>query len=268
MADGVSLLRAESSPPVALIGQAERAEMRSIAAWLETHAAASSLRKYPTVEAFATSDRAGWIAELVVVLESHPDEYSARDIDALFSAAPTSRIVCCAGAWSESAGRTRKFWTLALRVPAAAAIARLEREWALLHHQPASTFLPPTGSREEWFAAHHPALAATEPASSTSIRVASPDSAYRQMLADLLAAAGFLVVPPDRDDASVILWDADPWSADRLAEIRRLTAAGPVLALTGWITPELEAELSRAGVQAVLPKLGDIQRVIDCLARQ
>lgn len=206
--------------------------------------------------------KSGWYPDLIVVLESHPDEYFKGDIDALFAAAPIARTVCCAGAWSESAGRTRKQWPLALRVPAISAIACLEREWELLNNWPASDVLPPTGSREGWFAAHHPAIPAMNHHFGTRVQLISPDAAYRQMLADVFATVRMTMVEDEQSSADIVICDIDPWHGRRIEAVRGFCAAGPVIAVSGWVTPDEEAELLNAGIAAVVPKLGDLHRLL------
>lgn len=241
---------------VLLIGQSDRPEMLPVVNWLRDRTSAETLRRQSSIVATAGND---WHPDLIVVLESHPDEYSLGDINALFATEPLARIVCCAGAWSESAGRTRKHWPLALRVPTTSAIPRLEREWELLAHQQTTNYLPPTGSREEWFAAHHPELAAHPNPSGRRVRLISPDPAYRQMLADALASIGLSLSEPPSD---VILYDIDPWQSDRIDDLQKLSETAPVITVTGWITPTDEAALLSAGASAVIPKLGDIHRLL------
>lgn len=253
---------------VALIGDGDRAEMRPIADWLAQQTAGAELHRAGSIKEFLAHQVNKRPADLIVLLESQPDDYTAADVSALFAAAPIGRIVCCAGAWSESAGRTRKTWPLALRVPAVSAIARLEREWRHVLNQSQEIPLPPTASREEWFAAHHPGLP-EGPRNGKRVLVVSPDAAYRQWLVDCLATAGCAVMDDIRSACDVLLWDVDPWSATRQDDLRRQMAASApttVIAVSGWVTPELTDELVNAGVGTVLPKLGDHHRLIAAIA--
>ncbi len=244
---------------VLLIGDADRAEMQPIVNWLRDRTSAETLRQTSSITEMAGND---WHPDLIVVLESHPDEYSLDDINALFAAEPLARIVCCAGAWSESAGRTRKHWPLALRAPATSAIARLEREWEFLNHHHVTNYLPPTGSREEWFAIHHPELAAHAIPSGRRVRLISPDPAYRQMLADALVSVGISLIGPSEQSSDVIVYDIDPWQSERIEELRAMSGTTPVVAVTSWITPTEEAALLSAGAAVVIPKLGDIHQLM------
>lgn len=241
---------------VLLIGDADRAEMQPIVNWLRDRTSVETLRRQSSIAATAGD---GWHPDLIVVLESHPDEYSLGDIHILFASEPLARIVCCAGAWSESAGRTRKLWPLALRVSATSAIPRLECEWELLQDQQTTNYLPPTGSREEWFAAHHPELGAQANPPGRRVRLISPDPAYRQMLANALTSVGLSLSERSSD---VIVYDFDPWQPEQIDELQKLSETAHVIAVTGWITPAEEAALLSVGATAVIPKLGDIHRLL------
>src|SRR5260370_5504014 len=94
----------------------------------------------------------GWHPDLIVVLQSWPDQFSENDVHKLLALCPLARIVCCFGPWCDSDGRTRSIWPLSVRIPAAAASGRLSRELALLenHDEPAAP-LPLTASRAEIF---------------------------------------------------------------------------------------------------------------------
>ena len=248
-----------------LIGQDDREEMRPIAGWLSERTPTADLRRSRTLASLGELETSGWRPDLVVVLESHPDEYSVNEVMRLFALVPVSRIVCCAGLWSESAGRTRKNWPLAVRVAAVHALPRLAREWELLSGQPTDFRLPATASREEWFAAQHPAIRDDPSNLELMVRIESPDAGYREMLGDLLTQQRIAVTASTTATVDVILWDVDPWHEHRLAELHQLAEQGPVVALAGWVTPDLQRVLLPAGVQTVVPKLGDQANLLKCL---
>lgn len=251
---------------VLMLGDDRRIEMQAVVAWLEQKTTAQTLRRVRTVPEFLAQSGRERLPDLIVALESHPDEYSQADVANLFAAAPLSRIVCCAGAWSESAGRTRNIWPLALRITATTAIPRLDREWRLIENRPDESPVPPTASREEWFAAHHPAIAA-DPRIGKHVSVTSPDAAYRQMLAELLTASGCTLCDDDPPASAVLIVDVDPWSPARTPDLQSRASQCAVIAVSGWITPDLADELDRAGVRAVLPKLGDHRRLLELIER-
>lgn len=289
------------SPRIVIIGDTTRAEFGAIVDFVSSLAGSQS---FSTTNA-ALSDPHLSRADLIVALESHPDEYSLVEIESLFAASPVARVVCCYGQWSESAGRTRKIWPVALRVQAVAAVARLEREWGLITGSDSEFRLPATGNREETFAANHAVLGMNvrkpeapardacesslagasgflsaeswkrlpplpnplprgggEGTKTMTVRVISPDVEYRAMLIDLMRGVGWAV---DNDHADAAIWDADPWHVGRAADVRALAETAVVIAVSGWITPQMEAELFGAGARVVVPKLGDQMQLVDAV---
>jgi hypothetical protein len=98
-------------------------------------------------EAIETCAADTWHADLVVVCQHWPDEYTAAEVRSLLAAFPLARLVCCYGSWCSSDGRTRDVWPLAVRVPAEWAARRIDLELEVL----AGTRwpLPLTASRDE-----------------------------------------------------------------------------------------------------------------------
>jgi hypothetical protein len=96
------------------------------------------------------SDGCGdWFANLVLVCQHWPDEFSEPDVRRLLTRHPLARIVCCYSPWCESDGRTRTTWPLAVRVPIRCAVERIDRELEVLGDKRAP--LPLTASRDEIF---------------------------------------------------------------------------------------------------------------------
>ncbi len=332
-----------------LIGDHSRAEFRPIVDWCAARGTPHEQTFAPTVDA-ALSFPTMSVTDLIVVLESQPDEYTPAEVAALYAASPLARVVCCAGLWSEAAGRTRKHWPPALRIPAVSAVERLDREWRLLTDSNPADWLPSTGDRQETFAANHPTLDQSlnpgwlgtaalsrpqimnpvpeaaptagspeqlSPATRSpilhsedailagfTVRIISADADYRAMLTDLcrscdgwlgtaalsrprimdspatlsaqslptggsperLSPATPAATPATGDPpVEVILYDIDPWHSSRLPQLQSLLETSPVIALTGWLTPELATELHTAGVVAVIPKLGDQRRLLSAV---
>ena len=118
---------------VLVIGDADRAEMRPLVAWLQDFVSTANRR----IDARDISGIEGQLAnqefpDLIVVLQSWPNEFSKADVQQLLAFAPLARVVVCYGAWCESDGRNIQCWPLSVRVPVWAAKARIEREWQLI----------------------------------------------------------------------------------------------------------------------------------------
>ncbi|MEX0701805.1 MAG: hypothetical protein WD069_06885 [Planctomycetales bacterium] len=88
--------------------------------------------------------------ELVIALQSWPDEFPRSVVERAIGRFPLARWVCCYGAWCASDGRTRDIWPNAARVPVEAAPARIARELSVLRGELFP--LPLTASRDEAFA--------------------------------------------------------------------------------------------------------------------
>ena len=246
-----------SLPNTLLLGDSKLEEFGPVVSWLRDRDQGGALR---TAADLADSRnvlaRGEWVPDLVVVLQSWPDQYSTTDFHELLTVLPLARIVGCFGPWCDSDGRTRSIWPLAVRVPAAAAIARLEHEWKLFEaDRDSAPPLPLTASRTEIFEfdcrSDRPFAAVPG-----KIAVISPDRTWREMMQRLVGwpestAAGD--GPP-----ALVLFDADRWGEERAEELAAIRAAAPaarLVALVGFPRPDLETELRRGGADAVRFKL-------------
>lgn len=241
---------------VLLIGDGDRSEMRSLVTWLKDLVTSNSrLVEVPDLVSIETRLGQNEFPDLVVVLQSWPQEFSPADINNLFAFAPLARIVVCYGAWCESDARNFKVWPLSVRVPVWGALPRLTREWNLIRNPDGNLPLPWSASREEIFAADHPDVLVS--AAPQHVLIDTPDPAYQRFLSELLSVAGHTIV---HSNPSVILFDADPWCAARANALREVLNQSPqatVYAIASLIQPSLEAELQEMGVHRLLPKLGE-----------
>jgi hypothetical protein len=205
------------------------------------------------------------IPDLIVVIENHPDEYSRSDVDQLTVHAPLARWVVGYGEWSESAGRTRDVWPMAVRVPWHSIGQRLQQEWDLLNGKCVPA-LPMSGSREELFGAdyrweHQP----IEPA---RVLVDSPDPEYGRYLAEFLTAAGHTVFTTAASGSpDAILCDLDPWEAVRQQMLEHLQEQYPGVPMIGLMSLPLPNLLDEREIH-VLPKLGNQQQLLEAIAQR
>lgn len=256
-----------------IVGQTQRAEAKPLVEWLAAAMRPAVQQHFSDLtRALAAASRTNTIPDLVVIVQSQPDEFSPTEIASLFAFAPLARVVVAYGAWCESDGRTRQTWPLAARVSLPNAPARIEREWRLLNATPGIESLPLSSSREEVFAAdHHMFEQATfeQTASPKTVLVISPDPAYRRYLNELLTAAGHTLDMGNLSEGSstttAILFDADPWEdsgPDQVRSLRRQHPSSNIIALMSASHPQHEAELIAAGVSSIRPKLGDQAAII------
>ena len=185
--------------------------------------------------------------DLVVVVQSWPDQYTVADVNEIMTRFAHAKILCCYGPWCDSDGRTRSIWPLAVRVPVSSLARRLALEWSR------SSRLPLTASRTEIFefdvgevgTGSHP---------DRTVAIDSPDRQWREMIASQLMRHGFQIFEQgDQGVPHLILFDTDPWGDHRrndLAEIRRKFPGMPIVACTGLPTADLRSELSLLGCHA------------------
>ncbi len=201
--------------------------------------------------------------DMVVVCQSWPDEFSASEVATHLGRWPLALWVCCFGSWCESDGRTRTIWPIGIRVPARAAIARLNRLWAIVTGRLQEP-LPITASRDEAF--EFDATLLTEPVSEAIdvsgavIIVRSPDPALRVRLSDLGIALGATLANGNTAafaENMILLWDVDPDWPQATTEIKDFIARNSgvrVIAVAGLPYPELVESLRSVGVEAVVTK--------------
>jgi hypothetical protein len=273
----------EVQPAVLLLGDVESPRTRALVQTVRETVPAASLREAVGLAAVRQVIGAGeWFPDLIVVLQSWSDEFSAADVLELIALAPLARLVCACGPWCDSDGRNRAIWPHAVRVPFAEAPARIAAELASLQRStsvhaparertpsPAITRLPRTASRAEVFAAlsdqGFPPGCNPGP-----VAIVSPDRPLRQMLAQALRQQGGQVVDADgATGPAAIVWDADPWNGDRAAELaatRRQRPNATIIAAVALPHPALEEELRDSGADGIWFKLAPTARLLALLA--
>ncbi len=242
------------------IGAADRDEFRPVRAWLEQQSEQLQLTVLPTIASFAAVAHS---AEVVIIGESWPDEFTMDDVTRLITVAPLARVVWLTGAWSEAVGRTRSHWPAAWRVPLCDAISRIERELAALQacrngdNTTASTFPPWTASRQEAWLWQQSADSQTSPAGKarTVCLDEIADPALAAWLSEQLQSAGHHIATGTADG---VLYDVDPWSplvAENLRHALVRHATAQPIALTAWAIPALRADLAALGITLIADKL-------------
>lgn len=130
---------------VLLIGRPERGEFAPIRAEIK------AARLQPEYVDIRRAPAQAPLADLWIVCQSWPDEFSPAEALDIVAACSTSRLICVYGAWCASDGRTRSVWPAAVRTPVAEFAARLQFELRVIAgHVPP---LPLTAARDECFAA-------------------------------------------------------------------------------------------------------------------
>jgi len=252
-----------TAPAVLILSQIRTAEMQPALAAIERHFPGADLRFLAdpsSVERHVTQE--GWFPDLAVIFQHWPGEYTATDADRLLTLLPLARWICIRGAWCESDGRNGTAWPDAICVPARSAAPRIRLERSVLDGT--ANALPLTASRDENFTFEHMSPHNDTPqvavGKSRKVTTLTNDAELRSVLHDLLAASGFNSERSLEDDSAsdAFVWDADPISADRCDELRRIHAAHPhavIVAISTMAHPEDIEVLSACGAADVVPKL-------------
>jgi hypothetical protein len=244
---------------ILLIGDADRREFRQardcLAALGHVWRAASAA----SAAAFLADAQAA--ADVIVVAQAHPGEFSHADIDRLRQLAPLARIVALLGSWCEGELRTGKPWPANVRICWHQWPARAEQKLQRLVAGRASAWtLPVTATEEERL------LADAEeplPAGRGLIAVSSRVFALADWLMAACGRSGYGTVwlrPPHRTDverATAVIFDGSECRGEELDELRRVAAElapAPLLALMDFPRSEDCDRARAAGAAAVLAK--------------
>lgn len=236
-----------------ILGRADRSELAPALDWLSERTDSARTVRWPDI-ASALADRSGVIPDLVVVLQSHPDEYPTAEIARLLTRAPIARLIVIAGAWCEADGRRRDLWPAAVRVPAVWAVQRLQAEWSLLNAGKGIP-IPLTATRDERFAADH--LSGHIDLDGLRVFLASPDRTWRETHEILVQQAGGFV-ESDAARAGILWLDGDPWESgghQQLNAYREAHSELPIVVSLDFPLPELVEQVQAAGASTVVPKL-------------
>jgi hypothetical protein len=263
-----------------LLGDLTEPDVHSIVGRLRSIAPPGRIRAAGDVaEARRVFERDGWIPDLIIVLQSWPDQYLPSDVLAIQQAAPLARLVTCFGPWSDSDGRNRAAWPAAARVPVAAAAPRCERELGMLYGDLRSAqrdvfdchrhkVLPLTASRHEIFEFDFSSPPHRTP-KALRVAVESPDRRFREMLVRALGTAGYGNADPGKDPGpDAIIWDADPWDGERqaaLSAVRHRNKTSQIIAAVGFPRADLADELRHAGADGTWYKLSPLAQLTELL---
>ena len=182
---------AEPQPPVSvvIVGSTELELFRPLLASLRSDPAVRIRAELPAIADALKILPDSQLADpqphvdVVIVLQSHSDEFSALHVQLLIGRMLFGRVVCCYGPWCQADGRTHLIWPVSCRVPVASAAALLSAEFdAVREQRPA---LSPMSAGEEVFL--HRNLPHVESAGwkPTDFCVVSDDRVLRNSVAQL-----------------------------------------------------------------------------------
>lgn len=247
-------------PPLTalLVGDAQRSEFREAVATLD---GCSRLVVAPDVAAAEWLLAEDLAADLIVVAQAFPGQFTTAAVERLRRHAPLARVVGLLGSWCEGEVRTGQPWPAVVRVYWHQWPARCRRELEALAAGHCSPWaLPSTASEEE-----HVLAEAPPPAGRCRGRVAI--AAWQFDVQDWLAAAcrrlGYTTVwlragqPGATQEFDALLYDCGGDVATELRELerwRQLLGPIPTLALVNYPRVEDREQLRAAGVSRMLSK--------------
>ncbi|MDZ7619387.1 MAG: hypothetical protein U1E05_20495 [Patescibacteria group bacterium] len=221
---------------ILLVGRVGRAEFREAAASLHQLARVTTACSPAEAEQVLADGRCP--ADLIVVAQSFPGEFSTAAIDRLRRRAPLARVIGLLGSWCEGEVRSGEPWPATIRVYWHQWRDRCAAELQRLHAaRPAAWSLPATATEEERLL-----LDSLEPlpAGSGLIAVRSASFDMADWLCDACRRQGYATVWLDHcripriEGAAAGLIDLADAAADDLAELAHFAARlhpAPVLAL-------------------------------------
>jgi hypothetical protein len=194
-------------------------------------------------------------ADLVLIHQNRPKEYSRNEVRELIGSHPLARFVVSLGPWCASSARSEQLWPEGIMVPHWAVEQRLRHEAAVLDGRRHGS--PLTAGRDEVLAAE--SETAREPGHAGFVVVRSPDRSLAATLEDAVLAAGGVVATEEAalSRGGALLWDVDPLEAARLRQVSAARCAWPlcrIVALTAVPMRPVASALRRAGADLVLSK--------------
>ncbi len=244
---------------VLLLGDTSRAEFHAARQAL---LATSRVEEAATLrEAAALLERGDFLADVIVVAQSYPGQFSAPEIDRVRRLAPLAPVLGLLGPWCEGETRTGKPWPASIRVYWHQWPARWRQELARLERGECPGWgLPLTAAEEERLLA---AADQQHPRREGLVVVHARSFDAAQWLTEALAHRGYqpLWTQPHRAEevlgaAAAVFDGADAGDAD-LADLRRLAATlngAPIVALLDFPRLEDQQAMLAAGASAVLAK--------------
>ncbi len=243
---------------ILLVGNSDRSEFRparsALAAW-------GQVVGFPSAKSAADALNEGLVtADVIVVAQAFPGEFSHRAIDRLRRAAPLARLLGLLGSWCEGEMRTGKPWPGAVRVYWHQWLPRCSREFERIRQgESAAWGLPPTATEEERL------LMASDwpPPQDGLIAIHTRLVAMHGWLSEALRRRGFSTVwlrPPHSaraSDATAAVFDSsdcrDP-QFSQLEDLATVLRPAPIIALLDFPRAEDRDRALSAGATAVVSK--------------
>jgi hypothetical protein len=147
---------------ILLIGDLDRPEFQGVGEFLES---AGQVQRFLRAETAADHLASGEIvADLTVIVQSYPGEFSQQAIDRLRAASPVCRMIALLGSWCEGEMRSGQPWPTVIRLYWHQGLGRIEREIRQLTQGDCPNWgLPLTVTEEERLLAATPSRTGFQP---------------------------------------------------------------------------------------------------------
>jgi hypothetical protein len=244
---------------ILVLGEVDRPEFSGVRSMLDSLGRTSCLAELETAQkALETGDI---FADVIVIAQSFPGQFSHQDAERLRRLAPLGRIIGLMGTWCEGETRTGRSLPAAVRIYWHQWNARAGRELqGLIHGQCPSWGLPVTATEEERLLI---SAAQTPPRGQGLVAIHAGGFAMGDWLSEACRKCGYSTVwlrPPNYtpvESAVAAIFNGSDLPGEEIEQLRRLANAlgrTPVIALLDFPRIEDQQRALAAGAAAVLSK--------------
>jgi hypothetical protein len=253
---------------VALVGNSRNAEIDSVRPAIARNLPDWDVREFCGLAALLESVAAdGDFPDLIVVCQSHRDEYSSRQVREGLTAFPVARWICVTGAWCESEGRHGSRWPMSVRVPLRALETRLAIEAGVVKARIPALAL--TAARDEVYEFDTQRKFPKRRGKDFAVSIISPDRELRSWLSDLCEQAGYVLADAGGiEQPQLLILDLDPLMEPIDAIIQKRMQQFPqarILALMGLVPEDFARRFEESGEGRVLSKLTPAAQLLEAI---
>jgi hypothetical protein len=244
---------------ILLVGSTDRSEFREARAVLDASGKVTTAADAESASALLETGQV--TADVIVVAQAHPGQFSTEAVDRLRCLAPLARVVGLLGSWCEGETRSGQPWPAAVRLYWHQWAAQAGQEIARSRAGKCSTWsLPITASEEERLL-----LLAEEPVAKRQGLIAlwTPDFEMQDWLKAACLGRGYSTVwvlahrPVPAEGVTAAVFDGNECRGQERASLEQLAAAlgpVPIVALLDFPRVDGRDRALAAGAHAVLSK--------------
>lgn len=244
---------------ILLVGDGDRSEFRQARSTLDRLGRVTAVREAESAAEALTEGRVA--ADVIVVAQAFPGQFSHPQIDRLRQLAPLARVLGLLGSWTEGEMRTGRPWPGAIRIYWHQWPSRCDQELGRMGRGECSSWgLPVTATEEERLL-----LAADCPVSRQEglIAIYTQPPEMQEWLSATLRSRGCSTVwlrpphPTHLQGASAAIFDGSDCRGEELRQLEHLAATlcpAPIIALLDFPRIEDYHRAMAAGASALISK--------------